>query len=117
MENVKWWSDWDELFAEIYPDEEQEDTLHQASIPRPPSDDARTDLVIFGATGLVGMLACERMKQGAHGLTWAIAGRNEKKLQQLSDKLSGCSFFRGANRFSTPEDIEGITRIARVVLD
>ncbi len=50
------------------------------------------DLVLQGATGFTGQLsAAEIKRRAAHKpgppLKWAIAGRNEERLQQLSDEL------------------------------
>src|SRR4051812_32736967 len=48
------------------------------------------DIVLFGATGFVGALTAEYL--AAHvpdGLRWAIAGRSERKLEQLRELLPG----------------------------
>ena len=46
---------------------------------------SRVDIVLFGATGFTGRLAAEWMKEryGGTDLTWALAGRNEAKLESL----------------------------------
>ncbi|MGW0883648.1 saccharopine dehydrogenase family protein [Streptomyces sp. NPDC002671] len=50
------------------------------------------DLVLFGATGFVGTLTAEYLADHApEGLRWAIAGRDERKLEQLRDRLPGGS--------------------------
>ena len=50
---------------------------------------SRVDIVLFGATGFTGRLAAEWMKEryGGTDLTWALAGRNEAKLESLRAEL------------------------------
>lgn len=47
------------------------------------------DLVLMGATGFTGRLVAEYLLRAGEkeGLKWALAGRNEKKLQELKDQL------------------------------
>ncbi|WP_432169310.1 saccharopine dehydrogenase family protein [Streptomyces sp. 1222.5] len=48
------------------------------------------DLVLFGATGFVGTLTAEYL--AAHApkeLRWAVAGRDERKLERLRERLAG----------------------------
>ena len=48
------------------------------------------DLVLFGATGFVGTLTAEYLAAHApEDLRWAIAGRSERKLEQLRERLPG----------------------------
>ncbi|MFF4833475.1 saccharopine dehydrogenase family protein [Streptomyces sp. NPDC001315] len=48
------------------------------------------DIVLFGATGFVGTLTAEYLAAHApEGLRWAIAGRGERKLDELRDRLPG----------------------------
>ncbi|MET9972282.1 saccharopine dehydrogenase NADP-binding domain-containing protein [Streptomyces sp. NPDC006356] len=48
------------------------------------------DVVLFGATGFVGILTAEYLAaQAPEGLRWAIAGRSKKKLERLRDRLPG----------------------------
>ncbi|MEU6372983.1 saccharopine dehydrogenase NADP-binding domain-containing protein [Streptomyces sp. NPDC046909] len=48
------------------------------------------DIVLFGATGFVGMLTAEYLAAHApEGLRWAIAGRSEEKLHALRERLPG----------------------------
>ncbi|MXM65497.1 saccharopine dehydrogenase [Streptomyces sp. HUCO-GS316] len=48
------------------------------------------DIVLFGATGFVGTLTAEYLAANApEGLRWAIAGRSERKLQELRERLPG----------------------------
>ncbi|WP_330460836.1 saccharopine dehydrogenase NADP-binding domain-containing protein [Streptomyces sp. NBC_00820] len=48
------------------------------------------DIVLFGATGFVGTLTAEYLAAHApEGLRWAIAGRDEEKLERLRERLPG----------------------------
>ncbi|MGW6731708.1 saccharopine dehydrogenase family protein [Streptomyces sp. NPDC055013] len=46
------------------------------------------DIVLFGATGFVGILTAEYLAAHApEGLRWAIAGRSKERLERLRDRL------------------------------
>ncbi|MFJ9707735.1 saccharopine dehydrogenase family protein [Streptomyces sp. NPDC101234] len=48
------------------------------------------DIVLFGATGFVGALTAEYLAEHApEGLRWAIAARDERKLEELRERLPG----------------------------
>ncbi|GHG85438.1 saccharopine dehydrogenase family protein [Streptomyces lanatus] len=48
------------------------------------------DIVLFGATGFVGVLTAEYLAAHApEGLRWAIAGRSAEKLERLRESLPG----------------------------
>lgn len=48
------------------------------------------DIVLFGATGFVGILTAEYLAaQAPQGLRWAIAGRSKEKLERLRERLPG----------------------------
>ncbi|MER7561557.1 saccharopine dehydrogenase family protein [Streptomyces sp. NPDC048523] len=48
------------------------------------------DIVLFGATGFVGTLTAEYLAAHApEGLRWAVAGRSERKLERLRERLPG----------------------------
>ncbi|MDO0938218.1 saccharopine dehydrogenase NADP-binding domain-containing protein [Streptomyces sp. DG2A-72] len=48
------------------------------------------DIVLYGATGFVGVLTAEYLDAHApEGLRWAIAGRNREKLERLRERLTG----------------------------
>ncbi|MFE9448219.1 saccharopine dehydrogenase family protein [Streptomyces sp. NPDC006739] len=50
------------------------------------------DLVLFGATGFVGTLTAEYLAAHApEGLRWALAGRDERRLERLRERLPGGS--------------------------
>ncbi|MFI1168978.1 saccharopine dehydrogenase family protein [Streptomyces sp. NPDC020801] len=57
---------------------------------RPNRTDRPYDVVLFGATGFVGALTAEYLAAHAPGgLRWAIAGRSERKLRALRERLPG----------------------------
>ena len=66
------------------------------------------DLIIYGASGFTGRLAVEYLDENYSDLNWAIAGRNEDKLVNIS-KNSKCKpdYFIADN-----EDNENLLRIA-----
>ena len=49
------------------------------------ADDKRFNLVVFGATGFTGQYVAEEVARiaGEENITWAVAGRNEKKLKVI----------------------------------
>ncbi|MEU8294241.1 saccharopine dehydrogenase NADP-binding domain-containing protein [Streptomyces pseudogriseolus] len=48
------------------------------------------DIVLFGATGFAGTLTAEYLAAHApEGLRWAVAGRSERKLEALRERLPG----------------------------
>ncbi|KRD01420.1 MULTISPECIES: saccharopine dehydrogenase family protein [unclassified Streptomyces] len=53
------------------------------------TSDRPYDVVLFGATGFVGTLTAEYLAVHAPaGLRWAIAGRDERKLERLRERLN-----------------------------
>ncbi|MGC9537228.1 saccharopine dehydrogenase family protein [Streptomyces sp. UG1] len=57
---------------------------------RPSGTDRPYDIVLFGATGFVGVLTAEYLAAHApEGLRWAIAGRSGEKLERLRESLPG----------------------------
>src|SRR5436305_3204775 len=47
------------------------------------------DIVVFGATGFTGALTAEYLAgRAGDGLRWALAGRNQQKLEQVRDRLA-----------------------------
>mmetsp|Transcript_81079 Transcript_81079/g.173353 ORF Transcript_81079/g.173353 Transcript_81079/m.173353 type:complete len:699 (+) Transcript_81079:89-2185(+) len=94
-------------------------SLEPALEPDPPAVtlDRPIDILIFGATGLVGMLAVMEVQQFAPGRTWAIAGRDERKLGLLEAKFGKGPLYRGAIHITKDEDIEPAARTARVIVD
>ncbi|MGW5862773.1 saccharopine dehydrogenase family protein [Streptomyces sp. NPDC055239] len=54
-----------------------------------PAADRTYDIVLFGATGFVGVLTAEYLAAHApDGLRWAIAGRDTGKLERLRERLA-----------------------------
>ncbi|MEU1403106.1 saccharopine dehydrogenase NADP-binding domain-containing protein [Streptomyces sp. NPDC005728] len=75
------------------------------------------DVVLFGATGFVGTLTAEYLAAHApEDLRWAIAGRDEKRLEQLRERLpggSGVGVLRADVR--EPATLRALAEHARVV--
>ena len=46
------------------------------------------DVVLFGATGFTGGLTADYLAAQGGDLRWAIAGRNEQKLEGVRDRLA-----------------------------
>jgi short subunit dehydrogenase-like uncharacterized protein len=58
-------------------------------VRRPTRPTSGYDLVVFGATGFTGRLTAERVAmQGPDGLRWAIAGRDQRVLEELAATLA-----------------------------
>ncbi|MFF8947037.1 saccharopine dehydrogenase family protein [Streptomyces sp. NPDC014864] len=75
------------------------------------------DLVLFGATGFVGTLTAEYLAEHAPAsLRWAIAGRSERRLQELRERLPGGASV-GVLRadVADPASLRELARQARVV--
>ncbi|MGW2826460.1 saccharopine dehydrogenase family protein [Streptomyces sp. NPDC001443] len=75
------------------------------------------DIVLFGATGFVGTLTAEYLAAHApEGLRWAIAGRSERGLRELRDRLPGAAQV-GVLRadVSDPASLRALADHARVV--
>ncbi|MCH5670676.1 saccharopine dehydrogenase family protein [Streptomyces gilvus] len=75
------------------------------------------DIVLFGATGFVGTLTAEYLAAHApEGLRWAIAGRSERKLEQLRERLPAGEKV-GVLRadVAEPESVRELAGHARVV--
>ena len=55
-----------------------------------PAADRQYDIVLFGATGFTGGLTAEYLARHAPaGTRWALAGRNQAKLEAVRDRLAG----------------------------
>ena len=54
------------------------------------SDMARFDLVIYGASGYTGECVINFVVRAEkeHGISWAVAGRNENRLREALDRLT-----------------------------
>ena len=73
------------------------------------------DLVLFGATGFTGTLCLRYLKSRASGLSWATAGRDAVKLQQLQFKHS-VAIEKILADSEDEEALDEITRRAKVVI-
>jgi short subunit dehydrogenase-like uncharacterized protein len=47
------------------------------------------EIVVYGASGFTGGLTAEYLARTAPGLRWALAGRNQSKLEAVRDRLAG----------------------------
>jgi len=124
---TEWWVDWDTVFSEL--DVEEKDELVQAqslkdytaSVPHLmdglPRLGMQADILVIGATGIVGTMACMMLERGLHGRTWAIAGRDGRKLQLLEGKFGRGPGFQGAVQIQSREDVLGAVQSARVIVD
>ncbi|KAF0805543.1 saccharopine dehydrogenase [Alcanivorax xiamenensis] len=78
------------------------------------------DLIVFGASGFTGRLVAEYLQQryGTDGgLRWALAGRNESKLEQVRDELGidpGVAILKAD--VTDADSLRALARRARVVL-
>ncbi|MGB9993001.1 saccharopine dehydrogenase family protein [Streptomyces pseudogriseolus] len=75
------------------------------------------DIVLFGATGFAGTLTAEYLAAHApEGLRWAVAGRSERKLEALRERLPGGEK-AGVLRadVSEPATLRALAEQARVV--
>ena len=75
------------------------------------------DIVLFGATGFVGVLTAEYLAAHApEGLRWAIAGRDELKLKRLRERLPrGTAVGVLRADVSDPSSLRELAEHARVV--
>ena len=75
----------------------------------------KLDLVIWGATGFTGQLVCEYIANSydSKDLNWTIAGRNEKKLLKLKNRLNikNSILIGNSNDKSSLEEICGKTKV------
>jgi short subunit dehydrogenase-like uncharacterized protein len=75
------------------------------------------DIVLFGATGFTGELTAEYLAQGAPAETrWAIAGRNERKLEDLRARLGKPELAIIKADTGEPQSLREVARAARVVI-
>ena len=41
------------------------------------------EIILYGATGFTGQICCKYLRDNYSDLTWAVAGRNKDKLEQV----------------------------------
>ena len=66
------------------------------------------DLIIYGATGFTGRLVVEYLDKNYSDINWAIAGRNEGKL----NKISSSTAYKPKYFIDDSEDMAGLNKIA-----
>lgn len=122
--NPQWWSDWDTIFAELCAPGDEDDSEAVGASSLPPENPLpltrellQADVLIVGATGLTGTLACMVMQANRCGHTWAIAGRDGRKLGSLEAKFGRGPLYRGSLRLGSKKDIQRAVKSARVVVD
>ena len=74
------------------------------------------DLVIYGATGFTGALVAEYLHQTQSGLSWAIAGRSQSKLDLLKDRINAPDLKTIVADSESPDDMRRLVTSARVVI-
>lgn len=88
--------------------------------PKKPSSDREFDIVLFGATGFTGRLVAEYLAERATGVKWALAGRNQARLEAVRAYIAVTA---GAPRDLPilvadgldPASVEDVARRTRVV--
>ncbi|MFK8042375.1 saccharopine dehydrogenase family protein [Congregibacter sp.] len=82
------------------------------------SDDKQFDLLLYGATGFTGKLIAEYLDKHPEleGRSWAIAGRNDKKLEVLQKSLSRQGPQRVVCDLDDVAAVDAMVRSARVVI-
>jgi short subunit dehydrogenase-like uncharacterized protein len=74
------------------------------------------DLVIYGATGFTGSLVAEYLHQTQSGLSWAIAGRSQSKLDLLKDRINAPDLETIVADSESPDDMRRLVTSTRVVI-
>jgi len=78
--------------------------------------DRSFDLVIYGATGFTGALVAEYLHQTQSGLSWAIAGRSQSKLDLLKDRINAPDLKTIVADSESPDDMRRLVTSTRVVI-
>ena len=78
--------------------------------------DRSFDLVIYGATGFTGALVAEYLHQTQSGLSWAIAGRSQSKLDLLKDRINDPDLETIVADSESPDDMRRLVTSTRVVI-
>jgi len=83
------------------------------------ADNKRFNLVVFGATGFTGQYVAEEVARiaGEENITWAVAGRNEKKLKvilQNVEKNTGISVDNVGIVIANVDDQDSLNEMAKV---
>jgi short subunit dehydrogenase-like uncharacterized protein len=78
--------------------------------------DRSFDLVIYGATGFTGALVAEYLHQTQPGLSWAIAGRSQRKLDLLKDRINAPDLETIVADSESSDDMRRLVTSTRVVI-
>jgi short subunit dehydrogenase-like uncharacterized protein len=78
--------------------------------------DRSFDLVIYGATGFTGALVAEYLHQTQSSLSWAIAGRSQRKLDLLKDKINAPDLETIVADSESSDDMRRLVTSTRVVI-
>ena len=78
--------------------------------------DRSFDLVICGATGFTGALVAEYLHQTQSGLSWAIAGRSQRKLDLLKDRINAPDLETIVADSESSDDMRRLVTSTRVVI-
>ena len=78
--------------------------------------DRNFDLVIYGATGFTGALVAEYLHQTQSGLSWAIAGRSQRKLDLLKDRINAPDLETIVADSESSDDMRRLVTSTRVVI-
>ena len=78
--------------------------------------DRSFDLVIYGATGFTGALVAEYLHQTQSGLSWAIAGRSQSKLDLLKDRINAPDLETIVADSESSDDMRRLVTSTRVVI-
>ncbi len=78
--------------------------------------DRSFDLVIYGATGFTGALVAEYLHQTQSGLSWAIAGRSQSKLDLLKDRINAPDLETIVADSESPDDMRRLVTSTRVII-
>ena len=77
--------------------------------------DREYQIILYGATGFTGKLCAEYLRDNYPEINWAIAGRDNQKLNDLKDSLNlNCDIYVASGH--DKESIDNVVTKARVVL-
>lgn len=82
------------------------------------SASAKFDIIVYGAYGFTGKLVCEYLAQNYKNVSWAIAGRDKKSLEEVRSKLNlheKIGMFTADSR--DKEALHQMANQAKVILD
>jgi len=74
------------------------------------------DIVVYGATGFTGALVAEYLHENQSGLSWAIAGRSQTKLDDLKRTLNAPDLATLVADSSSADDMRRLAASSRVII-